>query len=60
MKIKFVLLTLILILLYIFRNSIKNNEFFKSIGTILNIVFYIYLIGLVSAFIYQVISNLSG
>jgi len=57
---KFVLLTLILIFLYIFRKNIKKNEFFRSIGTILNIVFYIYLIGLVSAFIYQVVSNLSG
>ncbi len=60
MKIKFVLLTLILILLYIFRNSIKKNEFLKSMGKILNIVFYIYLIALIGAFVHQIISNLSG
>ncbi len=60
MKIKFGLLTLILIIMYIFRNRIKESEFFRSVGSIFNIVFYIYLIALVGAFIYQIISNLSG
>ncbi|MEN8223408.1 MAG: hypothetical protein ABFR36_09140 [Acidobacteriota bacterium] len=57
---KFGILTLILILMYVFRNRIKKSEFFRSVGSIFNIVFYIYLIALVGAFIYQIISNISG
>ncbi|MCK5005207.1 MAG: hypothetical protein KAS21_08970 [Candidatus Aminicenantes bacterium] len=58
MRIKFGVLFLILIVLYLFRNRLKKSEFFRSAGTIFNIVFYIYLFSLLAAFIYQVISNL--
>lgn len=58
MKFKFLLLSLILIVLYIFRNRLKKSEFFKSAGRVLNIVFYIYLVALLGAFIYQLVSNI--
>ncbi len=58
MRFKFGILFLILIVLYFFRDRLKKSEFFRSAGTIFNIVFYIYLFALLAAFIYQVISNL--
>lgn len=60
MRINFGILFLILIVLYIFRDRLKKSEFFRSAGTVFNIVFYIYLFSLLAAFIYQVISNLFG
>ncbi len=58
MRFKFGILFLILIVLYFFRDRLKKSEFFRSAGTVFNIVFYIYLFALLAAFIYQVISNL--
>ncbi len=60
MRIKFVVLFLILIVLYLFKDRIKKSEFLRSAGTIFNIVFYIYLFALLAAFIYQVITNVFG
>ncbi len=60
MRIKFVVLFLILIVLYLFRKRIKKSNIFRSAGTVFNIVFYIYLFSLLAAFIYQVISNIFG
>ncbi len=51
---------LVLGILYIFKNRIKKSNIFRSAGMIFNIVFYIYLIAIIAAFLYQVISNSSG
>lgn len=60
MRSYFSLSILILIIIFLFKDRIKKTEIFRSLSTIFNIVFYIYLIALVSVFIYQIIYWIFG
>ena len=60
MRSYFSLSILILIIIFLFKDRIKKTEIFRSLSVIFNIVFYVYLIALVSVFVYQIIFWIFG